>query len=133
MTSLLIAATLLSPQYSYGQTQTPKTAQVRVVNAVADQRFLGIYVGRQYWQNVPYGQRTDYGAVEAPKTSAFVEGARGERLANEAAIQLQPGYSHTVVLAGNVASTGRFIPIVLRDSTAGRPSASSTQFRFVNA
>jgi hypothetical protein len=116
----------------YGQPET-KAAQVRAINAVPELQLADLTIGSASWRSVPYGQRTEYAPVSTQKATASLAGQRGQRVANEVPVQLQPAYPHTIVFCGSPVTHGKFTPIIVRDSTAGRPSASSTQMLFVNA
>ncbi|MBV6502410.1 MAG: hypothetical protein AKCLJLPJ_00454 [Fimbriimonadales bacterium] len=126
----------LEPQtYSGSQYARSRAAQVRVLNAIVDYQVLTIQIGEWQWTGIPYGQRTAYADVEVPsrRVPTHVLTWQGERLSNDVMIELQPAYPHTVILCGFVTVSGNFQTVVLRDSTAGRPSMSSAQFQFVNA
>lgn len=112
-----------------------KPASVRVINAVADREQLAFAVGDGFWEAIPYGQRTRYEEIDVARqlTPAYVLMRRGERISNEVPIKLQPAYPHTVIFTGFVGATGNFKPVVIRDSTAGKPSASSVQIQHINA
>jgi hypothetical protein len=110
-----------------------KTATVRVIHAVADRQFVAARVANASWPYLAYGQRSEYAQVETQRAVAVAEGVQGERFSNPEAVKLQPAFPHTVILAGMPSSTGKVLPIVLRDSTSGRPSLSVSQIRFVNA
>lgn len=112
-------------------TQSP--ASVRVVNAIVDTEWVSLTVSGATWSGVPYGQRTSYASVPGGQGSASVIGRRGERIANEVSIKHQAGYPHTIIFTGFPSQKGSFNPIVLRDSTAGKPANSNVQFQFVNA
>lgn len=140
--AFVAAAALVSPagsaephSYFGGQYTRSRAAQVRVLNAIVDCQVLTIQIGEWQWTGIPYGQRTAYADVEVPsrRVPTHVLSWQGERLSNDVMIELQPSYPHTVILCGFVTLSGNFQTVVLRDSTAGRPSMSSSQFQFVNA
>lgn len=112
-----------------------RVASVRIINAVADREQLAFSVDVGVWESVPYGQRTRYEDIPVPTTQvlASVMQRRGEKIANDVPVKLQPGYPHTIIFTGMVQNTGNFTPIVLRDTTAGRPTTNSVQMMFVNA
>lgn len=115
--------------------QSQPTVEIRVLNAIADKQMLTIGIADKEFTGIPYGNRTQYLTVPANqrRVSVIVNEATGERLSNEVMVPVQPGFRYTLVLTGFVAATGNFTPIVIRDTTAGRPSTSSTQFMFLNA
>lgn len=130
MTSIALVSSL-----AFALLPIDKSASVRVINAVADREQLAFSVGDGVWEGVPYGQRTRFEEipVESKLIMTSVLQRRGEKIANDVPIRLQPGFPHTVIFTGRVTESGNFTPIVLRDTTAGRPSSSSVQIQFVNA
>ena len=124
MISFLFAFSLLAGQ---------SPAEVRVVNAIVDTDWVSLTVSDATWSGVPYGQRTPYAPLAGGSGYAAVIGRRGERIANEVSLKIQPGYPHTVIFSGFPTQKGRFTPIVIRDSTAGKPANSVVQIQFVNA
>lgn len=125
MTFIALATTLLSLTQQ-GQ------ADVRVLNAVVDRDTLTIQTGDAVWQSIPYGQRTNYASVTAGNVFTLVTGWNQEKIANEVMVKLQAGYPHTLIFTGEVTKSGKFSPLVFRDSTAG-PPAGNAQFQFMNA
>lgn len=131
-----LLAAILSLGVSGAATQSgyaKSNARVRVLNAIVDCTSLTIQVANLFWDAVPYGQRTDYVEVPGGRTVTHVSAITGERLSNDVVVNLQPGFPHTVIFTGFVTKSGNYTPIVLRDTTAGRPVMSNSQFTFVNA
>ncbi len=124
MTSFILAMSLFGMQSS---------ATVRIINAVVDTEWASFSIADSNWGSVPYGQRTPYYSTPAGNVQTLVVGRRGEKISNEVQVRFQPGYPHTLIYCGFPTGTGNFTPIVIRDSTAGKPANSSVQFQFINA
>lgn len=129
---LATGAILFGAAVPAAQGYSERTAKLRIVNAVADQHALNVYISERSFGVLGFGQRSEYFDAATRRPTFRIEGVRGERLTNESAFSLQPSYPHTLIMAG-YAAVGRVMHIVLRDTTAGRPSTTSAQITYVNA
>ncbi len=110
-----------------------RTASVRIVNAIPDVRDAYFQLGDLGMFSSPYGNRTNYMTVNAGNVDAYLCASNGERLTNAVPVWVQANFPHTVIFTGFPMSTGSFHPIVLRDTTAGKPAMSTSQVIFINA
>ncbi len=110
-----------------------RTASVRIINAIPDVRDAYFQLGDLGMFSAPYGNRTSYMTVNAGNVEAYLCASNGERLTNAIPVWVQANFPHTVIFTGFPMSTGSFHPIVLRDTTAGKPAMSTSQVIFINA